>query len=566
AAANWIAEFCDRPGNEFFCKTRTTSGTAFNLTGLGTAVPNYHRAMKLLLDGPEQLDLASDDPQAGDSAAECRAAVRLDSRALHHVRPGHPQMVAKWMLGHFGVCRRVFCRKNSGFSCLSDIPGGGHGKGVLPPLHGGVRPQLSRHLHVDGAYFGTGFPHLLFLSIRNAGPSRQPISFAPSLYGFKIHPLAYQLQQAAAAGRQRQHRATPASAPAATPGRQPKYRIASVGHGCPACSKSTSACKSQRRAAQDAPPCRGGNRCSVLDNWLCGVAQAYANQRRLDCETKALQASVTTFARQTGQWIKLVEDLNSALKRWETLRLGPEHGEDMRIVSAAALQNWLLRPRPRTAPAAADLRLSPPPIFEARKLSPLWPQPPQLPRVSRDPLSSLHPRRATVAGCRRQQPCSRQRPRRQTTESPTSTASENDSKTDCTTWRPTVLRFADCGFSGLSGAAAAAAAFSESASAAGSAETSTQSVASAVRIAASVTRAGGPGEPLPAAAPLPAATSAATFGAAPAAGLSGTRLGWQLWSVPGLSCRALCCLALLLLLHHSAALPLAAASASAAGA
>uniref|UniRef100_A0A1I8IVK3 Casein kinase II subunit beta n=2 Tax=Macrostomum lignano TaxID=282301 RepID=A0A1I8IVK3_9PLAT len=208
AAANWIAEFCDRPGNEFFCKVdEDYIRDRFNLTGLGTAVPNYHRAMKLLLDGPEQLDLASDDPQLETLQ---RSAELL--YGLIHVRfimsvQGMPQMVAKWMLGHFGVCRRVFCEKQRVLPVgLSDIPGEATVKVYCPRCMEVYVPNSSRHLHVDGAYFGTGFPHLLFLSHPECRPKPPANQFAPSLYGFKIHPLAYQLQQAAAAGAQRQHR------------------------------------------------------------------------------------------------------------------------------------------------------------------------------------------------------------------------------------------------------------------------------------------------------------------------------------------------------------------------
>lgn len=46
----------------------------------------------------------------------------------------------------------------------------------------------------------------------------------------------------------------------------------------------------------------------------CSVAQAYVNQKKLDTETKILQANVNQFAKQTTQWLKLVEDFNQALK------------------------------------------------------------------------------------------------------------------------------------------------------------------------------------------------------------------------------------------------------------
>ena len=47
---------------------------------------------------------------------------------------------------------------------------------------------------------------------------------------------------------------------------------------------------------------------------LIRVANAYVNQKKLDTETKILQANAAQFSKQTVQWLKLVEDFNTALK------------------------------------------------------------------------------------------------------------------------------------------------------------------------------------------------------------------------------------------------------------
>ncbi|XP_032060727.1 biogenesis of lysosome-related organelles complex 1 subunit 1 [Anas acuta] len=53
---------------------------------------------------------------------------------------------------------------------------------------------------------------------------------------------------------------------------------------------------------------------ALVDHLNVGVAQAYVNQRKLDQEVKTLQAQAAQFAKQTGQWITMVENFNQALK------------------------------------------------------------------------------------------------------------------------------------------------------------------------------------------------------------------------------------------------------------
>lgn len=44
------------------------------------------------------------------------------------------------------------------------------------------------------------------------------------------------------------------------------------------------------------------------------VAQAYLNQKRLDAEAKQLHTSANNFAKQTQQWMTLIEGFSNALK------------------------------------------------------------------------------------------------------------------------------------------------------------------------------------------------------------------------------------------------------------
>ncbi|XP_059607938.1 biogenesis of lysosome-related organelles complex 1 subunit 1 [Phlebotomus argentipes] len=53
---------------------------------------------------------------------------------------------------------------------------------------------------------------------------------------------------------------------------------------------------------------------ALVDHLNVGVAQAYLNQKKLDAEAKQLHVGATNFAKQTQQWLLLIEGFSSALK------------------------------------------------------------------------------------------------------------------------------------------------------------------------------------------------------------------------------------------------------------
>lgn len=51
--------------------------------------------------------------------------------------------------------------------------------------------RSTRHEQIDGAYFGTTFPHLFFLTFPELKPLKSNETYIPRVFGFKIHHTAY---------------------------------------------------------------------------------------------------------------------------------------------------------------------------------------------------------------------------------------------------------------------------------------------------------------------------------------------------------------------------------------
>jgi len=60
---------------------------------------------------------------------------------------------------------------------LSDVPGEAMVKLYCPKCQDVYLPKSSRHHHTDGAYFGTGFPHMLFMVHPEYRPKRPANQF-----------------------------------------------------------------------------------------------------------------------------------------------------------------------------------------------------------------------------------------------------------------------------------------------------------------------------------------------------------------------------------------------------
>ncbi|KAK4800992.1 hypothetical protein SAY86_021479 [Trapa natans] len=151
---SWISWFCNLRGNEFFCEVDDEYiQDDFNLCGLSSQVPYYDYVLDLILDAESShSDMFSEEKtELIESAAEMLYG-------LIHVRyvltsKGMATMLEKYKNYEFGRCPKNTLTKED----------------------------------IDGAYFGTTFPHLFLMTYGHLRPQKAVQSYTPRVFGFKIH-------------------------------------------------------------------------------------------------------------------------------------------------------------------------------------------------------------------------------------------------------------------------------------------------------------------------------------------------------------------------------------------
>ncbi|BGP41873.1 casein kinase 2 regulatory subunit [Rhodotorula kratochvilovae] len=208
----WINWFCSLPGHEYFCEVAEEFiEDDFNLTGLASLVPFYKEAMEMVLDVEPEDDEIHRVPDVSIVESSAELLYGLIHQRYILTRQGQQQMYAKFDAGHFGTCPRVYCTQTKLVPCgRSDLPGVDTVKLFCPTCLDMYVPPSSRFQGVDGAFFGTTFPHLLFQSYPppSALPAPQPAPadasaresttpltslakvYVPRIYGFKVSERA----------------------------------------------------------------------------------------------------------------------------------------------------------------------------------------------------------------------------------------------------------------------------------------------------------------------------------------------------------------------------------------
>lgn len=203
---SWISSFCSLLGHEYFAEvSEEFIEDDFNLTNLQSRVPLYKEALEMILDVEPEEDEEEEDEEEEDEEEEeedndvemrdengdkipyrRRSAERRHMKVVNDLsaiegsaellyglihqryitsRPGIQQMADKYELQHFGFCPRVFCNQARVLPVgCHDEPGQATVKLFCPSCLDVYTPPNSRFQAVDGAFFGTTFGCLFFMT------------------------------------------------------------------------------------------------------------------------------------------------------------------------------------------------------------------------------------------------------------------------------------------------------------------------------------------------------------------------------------------------------------------
>lgn len=215
-----LERFCGLKGHEMFCEVeRSYIEDGFNLYGLRACVSNFSDCLDLILDriGPDD----SDDSHLTQSACTLYGLIHARYIITAHgldAMYNKVRRAASWVLGcyqrqpraqfiscdfqyaakEFGACPLVQCSGQPVLPVgLKDEMGADTVKIFCPkctqvyhtpPL----RSRANISTGVDGAAFGTTFPHLFLMTFSNLVPDPLPVesSYVPRVFGFRVHLLA----------------------------------------------------------------------------------------------------------------------------------------------------------------------------------------------------------------------------------------------------------------------------------------------------------------------------------------------------------------------------------------
>ncbi|XP_033169235.1 suppressor-of-stellate-like protein [Drosophila mauritiana] len=178
--ASWIGWFVGNKSNEFVCRVPIDFiDDKFNLTGLEYSEDTVNVILEPYFDRSV----------AWVSGHEEKLYGMIHAKYIMTER-GVEDMRLKYEMGDFGSCPKFYCKGQKALPVgLSDEWGHSTVKIYCPSCRDVFRPRYRPKL--DGAMFGTSFPHLFFMELPMLRPEPPVEKYVPRLHGFQLHESAF---------------------------------------------------------------------------------------------------------------------------------------------------------------------------------------------------------------------------------------------------------------------------------------------------------------------------------------------------------------------------------------
>lgn len=202
---SWIAWYCGKEVNRYLCEVdEVFIRDNFSMYGIRQMFPNqFNRGMELILGQEEDQDYFS-RMKNGDRLV----SMAMDIYAIIHARfiltpVGMNMMREKYVNGDFGMCPRTLCRKPAHLIPIgiSDELGVDEVNRFCIQCEEIYTSEVACD-QLDGAHFGTTFPHLFFmtfpdLATKSRNPAKYmeknddtgleyPLVYTPRCFGFPV--------------------------------------------------------------------------------------------------------------------------------------------------------------------------------------------------------------------------------------------------------------------------------------------------------------------------------------------------------------------------------------------
>ena len=171
--STWISRFLSRKENRFLIHIPDSYlMDDFNLNELSCTVPNFSKALSLILEEEDEESDDEDDDEEDDRdsdhfSEEIHRSAKLLYYLVHQrfllTRVGMEEMAGRYATGEFGLCPRACCEGTRTIPTgISDSPGKHAFKLFCPRCADVYYPEDAKFQFVDGCAWGTSFAQVFF--------------------------------------------------------------------------------------------------------------------------------------------------------------------------------------------------------------------------------------------------------------------------------------------------------------------------------------------------------------------------------------------------------------------